>query len=102
MAIKTVTLNYKGQYGCLEYDEEAKTFAVNLGGNAEAEKRVRDFLAQPHTLSIPKDACTYHFKTVTINAADSLEAAKTVLGRLWENTEVLVEWSMPADVVMQL
>jgi hypothetical protein len=102
MATKMVTLNYNGQYGYLEYDEEAKKFSVHLEGQPEAEKAVLDFLAKPLTLSVPKDECTYHFEKRTVNAADNWEDAKLVLGRLWENTEVLVEWSMPPKMAENL
>ena len=54
-----------------------------------------DFLSVPHTMDIPQKEILSEFQTVTINAKDSLGDFKQTLTRLWVNTGVLVEWSMP-------
>ena len=53
------------------------------------------FLSVPHTMDIPQKEILSEFQTVTINAKDSLGDFKQTLTRLWVNTGVLVEWSMP-------
>ncbi len=104
MAIQSVTLNYHGHYGYLDYDEESHAMTVVIpDGNEEAEQAVRDFLNRPHTMDVPgDDGTTYHFKQVTLDARNSWEECKQVITRLWGKTDVLVEWSMPPRMTNDL
>lgn len=63
MAIKSVTLNYNGHYGALDYNEETKELTVTIKGETQIEQKVMDFLAAPHKMEVPIDACTYHSKS---------------------------------------
>ena len=45
MAIKSVTLNYNGHYGALDYNEETKELTVTIKGETQIEQKVMDFLA---------------------------------------------------------
>lgn len=102
MAIKSVTLNYNGHYGALDYNEETKELTVTIKGETQIEQKVMDFLAAPHKMEVPIDACTYHFEGRTFLARDSWKDCQQVLTRLWVNTGVLVEWSMPPHMVEDL
>ena len=75
----TVTLNHHAHYGYVEYDPETKTASVVLDV-PEAKARVEEFLMP----------------------LDSLENFKNCLGRLWFNTDVRVEWSMPPGAMDNL
>ena len=44
MAIKSVTLNYNGHYGALDYNEETKELTVTIKGETQIEQKVMDFL----------------------------------------------------------
>ena len=89
-----VTLNYNCTYGFVTYDEETKT--------AEAKKLVEDFLAKPLTLEVPDGDDIRTFVEVTLDPLSSLENFKTCMTRLWVNTLVRVEWSMPAGLAETL
>ena len=102
MAIKSVTLNYNGHYGALDYNEETKELTVTIKGETQIEQKVMDYLAAPHKMEVTIDACTYHFEERTFLARDSWKDCQQVLTRLWVNTGVLVEWSMPPHMVEDL
>lgn len=102
MAIHSVTLNYQGHYGYLDYNDETKEMTVFIPDEEEAAQKARDYLAQPHTQEVPNGECTYHFGPVTVDAKNSWEECKEVLTRLWFNTGVLVEWSMPPRMTNDL
>lgn len=95
MAKNNFTINYEGHYGTVCYDDETKEITAQIPDNDDVAKKVVEFLSVPHTMDIPKKDIIREFQTVTINAKDSLEDFKQTLTRLWVNTGVLVEWSMP-------
>ena len=72
----TVTLNHHAHYGYVEYD--------------------------PETLDLPEGETIRQFVTKTLMPLDSLENFKNCLGRLWFNTDVRVEWSMPPGAMDNL
>lgn len=103
MAIKSVTLNYNGHYGALDYNEETKELTVTIKGETQIEQKVMDFLAAPHKMEVPIDACTYHFEERTFLARDSWKDCQQVLTpSLGQYRAFLVEWSMPPHMVEDL
>ena len=42
MAIKSVTLNYNGHYGALDYNEETKELTVTIKGETQIAQNVMD------------------------------------------------------------
>lgn len=96
-----VTLNYHCNYGFVEYDETTKTAVVTLPV-AEAKARVEEFLAKPLTLDVPEGATIRNFVTKTLDPLSSLENFKTCITRMWVNTDVRVEWSMPPGMAEKL
>jgi hypothetical protein len=96
-----VTLTYKCTYGFVTYDEETKTAEVTIASE-EAKKLVEDFLAKPLTLEVPDGDDIRTFVEVTLDPLSSLENFKTCMTRLWVNTLVRVEWSMPAGLAETL
>ena len=97
----TVTLNYKCTYGFVTYDEETKSAEVTIASE-EAKKLVEDFLAKPLTLEVPDGEDIRTFVEVTLDPLPSLENFKTCMTRLWVNTMVRVEWSMPPGMAETL
>ncbi len=96
-----VTLNHHAHYGYVEYDPAAKTANVVLDV-PEAKEKVERFLKQPLTLDLPEGATIRQFVTKTLMPLESLENFKVCLGRLWVNTDVRVEWSMPPGAMADL
>jgi hypothetical protein len=93
----SVAISYKGSLGWVEFDEATKKVIVNLGddeGKALAEK----FLTTPHKIKIPHETLL-DFTDETIDPNLSADNLKLVLSRLWEATEVHVDWSRPVDYV---
>ena len=64
--------------------------------------RVEEFLQKPLTLDLPEGDTIRQFVTKTLMPLDSLENFKVCLGRLWVNTDVRVEWSMPPGAMAEL
>jgi len=104
MSKSRYTLNFEGNYGYVEFDDETKNIEIKLGGDgaAAAKARVRTFLTQPQTMDIPGKKGLQEFETKTLLATDDAETFRIVLTRLWVNTNVLVEWSMPPGGVDNL
>ena len=50
MAVQSVTLNYNGHYGYLDYNEETHEMTVFIPDGEAAAQKVRDFLNQPRKL----------------------------------------------------
>lgn len=102
MAIQSVTLNYQGHYGYLDYNEETHEMTVFIPDAEVAAQKVREFLTGPRQLQVPTDQCTYHFGEVTVDPGKSWQDCQQALTRLWVNTGVLVEWSMPPRMTNDL
>ncbi len=94
MAKFVVTLNYKANYGYVEYVEAASS-ARGVLPVAEKQLAVEEYLAERQTFQVPADTGVCNFVTRTLEPLASLENFKLCLTRLWVKTEVRVEWSMP-------
>ncbi|MBP3232002.1 MAG: hypothetical protein J6M33_06925 [Anaerovibrio sp.] len=95
--IYSVAVSCRGANGWVEYDTEAKTVKVFLNDEkavADAEK----FLSEKHIINIPKDSLL-DFVEKEIDPLADVESFQTVLTRLWENTDVHVDWSRPVEYV---
>ena len=84
----------------IEYDPETKTVKVVLD-NAQKREEVEAYFKQarilPHALTTLRE-----FERLEIQPLDSLEKFKLALSELWVTTEVLVDWSRPADDSIQV
>ena len=95
--IYSVAVSCRGANGWVEYDTEAKTVKVFLSDEkavADAEK----FLSEKHKINISQDSLL-DFVEKEIDPLADVESFQTVLTRLWENTEVHVDWSRPVEYV---
>lgn len=101
MSMFTVTLNYHGNYGYVEYDSENKQAEVVLSV-PEAKAKVEKFLSEKLTLDVQEGDTVRQFVTKTLEPLASLENFKICLTRLWFNTDVSVEWSMPPGMMENL
>ena len=96
-----VTLNYHGNYGYVEYDSGNKKAEIVLGV-AEAKAKVEKFLNEKLTLDVQEGGTVRQFVTKTLDPLENLDNFKIWLTRLWFNTDVLVEWSMPPGMTENL
>lgn len=93
----SVAISCHSDLGYLEYDENTKMANIVLA-NEEAKKRVDDFLHTDLTIQIPHETL-HDFTTVTIKPLENVDSLELALTRLWETTEVHVDWSRPVDYV---
>lgn len=96
-----VTLNYNCDYGYVEYDSENKKVEVVLS-DAEAKASVEKFLREKLTLDVQEGDTVRQFVTKTLDPLASLDNFKICLTRLWFNTGILVEWSIPPGMMENL
>lgn len=94
MSTYTVALNYQANYGYVEYDEATKTAKVTLSVE-EAKAAAENFFRTPLTLNVPNGETIRDFETITIDPLADMKSFKLALTRLWVNTGVRVEWSLP-------
>ncbi|MCR5176552.1 MAG: hypothetical protein K6C05_06820 [Anaerovibrio sp.] len=95
--IYSVAVSCRGANGWVEFDTEAKTVKVFLD-DAKAVADAEKFLTEKHQIKIPQESLL-DFIEETIDPLADVESFQTVLTRLWENTEVHVDWSRPVDYV---
>ncbi len=95
--IYSVAISCHSDLGYMEYDEKAKTVNIVLA-NEIAKQKVDEFLHSELTLQVPHETL-HDFTTITINPLDDVETFQLALTRLWETTNVHVDWSRPVDYV---
>jgi len=88
-----VAIHYLNDYGYIEYDPDTKKVIVNLANEAK-RKEVESYLATEHVFRVAHDTLLDFVELRTV-PTESLENLKQCLTRLWEATEVLVDWSRP-------
>ena len=95
----SVAVSYGNDLGWIEYDDSAKKILVHLA-NEEGKKKAEDFLSQKLTLKVPHETLM-DFTEETIDPAASRRNFELALSRLWEKTQVHVDWSRPVEYVRQ-
>lgn len=77
----TVTINYHGNYGYIEYNPDTKSAAVHLGVE-EPRVAVEKYLAEPHTFKVCVGPTIRDFQEVTLQPLESLENFQLCLTRM--------------------
>lgn len=95
-----VAIHYGKSFGRIEYDPAAKIATVILD-NPVKRKAVEDYLQTPRIMPHARKTLL-DLEHLEIKPLDSLENFKLALTNLWEATEVLVDWSRPADDVYRV
>lgn len=93
----SVAVSYGNDLGWIEYDDSAKKILVHLA-NEEGKKKAEAFLSQKLTLKVPHETLM-DFTEETVDPLADVESFKLALTRLWNNTQVTVDWSRPVDYV---
>ena len=95
----SVAISYKDNLGYIEYDAENKKAVVVLADD-EGKNKAEEFLQNVHKIAIPHETLL-DFTEEDINPQADVESLKIALTRLWENTQVHVDWSRPVDYVKE-
>ncbi|MBQ1875558.1 MAG: hypothetical protein II145_02465 [Selenomonas sp.] len=93
----SVAISYHSDLGWIDYDGDKKTAEVHLA-NAEGKKLTEDWLQHKHAISVPHETLM-DFTEETVDPLADVESFKLALTRLWNNTQVTVDWSRPVDYV---
>lgn len=93
----SVAISYKENLGYIEYDAENKKISVVLADD-EGKKKAEEFLQTTHKIAIPHETLL-DFTEEIINPQADEKSLQIALTRLWENTQVHVDWSRPVDYV---
>lgn len=95
MSMFKVAIHYGADdRGYVAYDTETKELSVSLPNQEWADK-VSAFLKQDHSIAHAMGLDTY--QELDIDPLKSLGNLKLALTRLWEATEVQVDWSRPVE-----
>ena len=95
MSVVTVAIHYGADStGFVSYDSDTKTVSVDLPEQAWADK-VLSYLKQDHTIEHATGLDTY--EVLHVNPLESIANFKLALTRMWEATDVHVDWSRPVE-----
>ena len=93
----SVAISYGDVLGWIDYDAAAHSAAVNLADD-KGRAAVEDFLAKDHEVEVPHETLM-DFTKETVTPLASQESFELALTRLWNETQVQVDWSRPVDYV---
>ena len=93
----SVAISCRGDLGYIEYDGKTKTANIVLN-NETAKQKVEKYLHTNLTLQIPHETLQ-DFSKITIDPLENADNFELALTRMWENTDVHVDWSRPVDYV---
>lgn len=95
----SVAVSYGKDLGYIEYSAPERAANVVLA-NEEGKKRVEDYLAKNHEIGVPHETLM-DFTKETVDPLADEESFKLALTRLWNNTQVHVDWSRPVEYVKE-
>ena len=95
----SVAIQYKKELGYIENHAEKQTASVVLD-DAEGRGADESYLAEKHEIGEPHESL-HDFSKEMIDPTADVESFKTALTRLWEATDVHVDWSRPVDYVKE-
>ena len=95
----SVAIQYKKELGYIEYDAKERTATVVLD-DAKGRRAVEAYLGEKHEIGMPHETLRDFSKELIDPVAD-VESFKTALTRLWEATDVHVDWSRPVEYVKE-
>jgi hypothetical protein len=88
-----VAIRYNDQYGYIAFNPENKQLTVALPNEAK-RREAEEYLTTPKKIWAAKDSLL-EFEHRDIVPNESLDSLKLALTRIWEATEVFVDWSRP-------
>lgn len=95
----SVAISYGKDLGWIDYDAETKQAAVNLA-NEEGKSLTEKYLSEKHDINVPHETLM-DFTQETVDPLADEASFKLALTRLWNETQVHVDWSRPVDYVRE-
>ena len=93
----SVAVHYGDTLGYIEYDGDAKKVVVTLP-DEEGKKKAEEYLTTTHEIAVP-NLTLMDFETKTIDPTADVRSFQIAMTRIWEETEVYVDWSRPVAFV---
>lgn len=95
----SVAISYNNTLGWIDYDADARKAEVHLD-DAKGKELTETYLGETHEINIPHQTLM-DFTHETVNPLADTESFKLALTRLWNATQVHVDWSRPVDYVKE-
>lgn len=93
----SVAIHYNDVLGYIEYDEDTHKAVVTLP-DEKGKKLAEDYLSTTHQIRVPHETLV-DFSEETIDPLADVRSLQIALTRIWEATEVYVDWSRPVEFV---
>ena len=93
----SVAISYEKALGWIDFDAASHKATVNLD-NAEGKKLVEDYLSTTHKINVPHKTLM-DFTEEIVNPLADIESFQTAITRLWNETQVHVDWRRPVEYV---
>ena len=93
----SVAISYGDVLGWIDYDASVRSATVNLA-DEKGRAAVEAFLAADHEVEVPHETLMDFTKEIVTPLADR-KSFELALTRLWNETNVQVDWSRPVDYV---
>ena len=88
-----VAIHHDTDNGYIEYDLKTKAVTIELANEAKC-REVEDYLTSIQTLRAPQETLLDFKEWRAIPTAD-LATLKIALAKVWEKTDVYIDWSRP-------
>ena len=93
----SVAISYGDVLGWIDYDAASRSATVNLS-DEKGRTAVEEFLAADHEVEVPHETLM-DFTKETVTPLAERGSFELALTRLWNETNVQVDWSRPVDYV---
>ena len=93
----SVAIHYGDTLGYVEFDGDAHRAVVTLS-DEEGKKKTEEYLSATHEIAVP-NMTLMDFETKTIDPLADVRSFQIAMTRIWEETEIYVDWSRPVEFV---
>jgi len=93
----SVAVHYNDVLGYIEYDEDTHKAVVTLP-DEKGKKLAEEYLGTTHKINVPQSNLV-DFTEETIDPLADVRSFQIALTRIWEETEVYVDWSRPVEFI---
>ena len=97
--VYSVAISCRNEMGWVEYNPADQSIGVFIG-DEKAKEDAMEFLSKTHEINLPQGSLRV-FKPEVIDPKKDVRSFQIALTRLWEATEVHVDWSRPVDYVKE-
>lgn len=93
----SVAISYHDALGYIEYDGDSRQAHVTLPDD-KGRSLTEEYLNKTHEIRVPHETLL-DFSQETIDSLADVRSFQIALTRLWEETEVHVDWSRPVEFI---